>query len=354
MTMQRGFAAFAALVFVAFMLPVAAQEPERPSEELDTVLVIGVQPGPGLWKISKDDHVMWVLGTPGPLPKNMKWNSRKVEARIAESQEVLYGANVNVRADIGILKGLTLLPSALKAAKNPDKQTLKDLVPPDVYANWVGLRNKYMGKDDDIEKWRPSIALGSLEGAIFKKSGLKNSSDVTDLVNKTARQHKVKIHQLPEIERKIKVPNAREIIKSVQGYDIGDVQCFIERLGLLEPAVEAQKRAANAWSRGEIDGLRAVFVDPPPPNPGCEEILIKALRNGDIPDKAGALKLFDEIRRESELATQQAHASWITAAREALARNKSTFAVLSMRGVMSPRGYLARMAELGYKVEAPQ
>jgi hypothetical protein len=37
------------------------------------VVVSGAQPGPGLWKVAKGDHVMWVLGTQSPLPKHMQW-----------------------------------------------------------------------------------------------------------------------------------------------------------------------------------------------------------------------------------------------------------------------------------------
>ena len=35
------------------------------------VVVSGEQPGPGLWRVEKDGHVMWVLGTQSPLPEHM-------------------------------------------------------------------------------------------------------------------------------------------------------------------------------------------------------------------------------------------------------------------------------------------
>jgi hypothetical protein len=38
-----------------------AQASESP-RVLDTVVVSGVQPGPGLWKVSKDGHALWILG----------------------------------------------------------------------------------------------------------------------------------------------------------------------------------------------------------------------------------------------------------------------------------------------------
>ena len=61
--------------------------------KLETVSVTGVQPGPGLWKVSKDNHVMWVLGTLTPLPRRMEWQSKQVEQVIAQSQELLQVAD---------------------------------------------------------------------------------------------------------------------------------------------------------------------------------------------------------------------------------------------------------------------
>ena len=59
-----------------------ATPPPGPSAEtttLEPVLVTGEQPGPGLWKVSKGDHVLWILGAQYPLPKKMLWRGREVE-----------------------------------------------------------------------------------------------------------------------------------------------------------------------------------------------------------------------------------------------------------------------------------
>ncbi len=139
---------------------------------METLLVSGEQPGPGLWKVSRGDHVLWILGGSGPLPKDMVWKSSEVERRVAESQEVLYMGFANVGVDIGMLRALTLLPTMLKAAKNPDGAKLKDVLPPATYAKWSVLKEKYIGKGDGVEKWRPTFALGQLRGEAFQKSGL--------------------------------------------------------------------------------------------------------------------------------------------------------------------------------------
>ena len=56
--------------------------------ELDAILVSGPQPGPGLWKVRKGEHVMWILGTVGPLPKRMEWDASTVERHADNSDRV--------------------------------------------------------------------------------------------------------------------------------------------------------------------------------------------------------------------------------------------------------------------------
>ena len=54
---------------------------------IEEVLVTGVQPGPGLWRVTRptDDgeHVLWIMGQYHTLPKKMEWRSRELEAAIA-------------------------------------------------------------------------------------------------------------------------------------------------------------------------------------------------------------------------------------------------------------------------------
>jgi hypothetical protein len=126
---------------VAQELPFAVQEPVEELVELDTVVVYGGYAIPRMWKVSKDDHVMWVLGTGVPPPAGVKWTTTQVEVHVAESQLVLYPGLANVDPDIGFFNVIGLVPAAFKAAKNPDGKKLKDVVPADPYRPCAVLRS---------------------------------------------------------------------------------------------------------------------------------------------------------------------------------------------------------------------
>src|SRR5687767_14561157 len=82
------------LLVLASLAPVAhAQAP------IEEVLVTGEHPGPGLWKVTRDDSTLWILGTHTPLPTQLTWRSQQVEWVMTEAQQVIgpYSAAISLR-----------------------------------------------------------------------------------------------------------------------------------------------------------------------------------------------------------------------------------------------------------------
>ena len=55
--------------------PAAARVDTEPP--LEEILVVGEQPGPAMWRVSKGDHTLWIFATLEPLPKDMVWRSKE-------------------------------------------------------------------------------------------------------------------------------------------------------------------------------------------------------------------------------------------------------------------------------------
>jgi TraB family protein len=302
--------------------------------DLPAVLVSGVQPGPGLWKVSKGDHVMWVLGTLSPLPRGVQWQSRELEQVISESQQVLLPPSVKIKADVGFFGKIFLLPSAYSARKNDDGQTLQQVLPPPVYARWQVLKQKYLGEDHSIERWRPIFAGQELYKKAIKANGLSRSGGVQASIDALAARHGVG-EVITSYEVVIEHPRAA--IKAFKASAPRDTTCFICTLDSIEHDMPAMKARANAWATGDLQRLREL------PDSARHDACVSSLIDAGFAQSLG----LDDVR------ARQA-ALWLTAARKALAGNAQTFAILPMDELLKPDGYLAKLQAEGYAVEAPE
>lgn len=356
-----GMAACCLLSAVAMPAEEAAEQP--PELELETILVVGEQPGPGLWKVTRGDHVLWILPSHNPLQARMTWRTDKVEARIAESKEVLYPPEVQVEPSIGFFRIVSLLPAipaALRAGKNPGGVKLQKVVPPATYARWLELRSKYFiklnkkAKEEDLEEWRPSIALEMLQGWATVKSGLSNGR-VDGFVKRTAAKHKVPVNRPPAIRRAVKVEkNVRGMLNLAGNQPQAELACFAQGLEALEPELETMRTRANAWATGDIAKLRALHRDYKPADEfECMAKTLLALTEKGSKDAANARKMFESAMWHNEQGLVQAQRDWLAAAQKALDRNPSTFAVLPIGDLLRPGGYLDMLRARGYTVEDP-
>lgn len=342
---MRAFVLSAAFIASAATAQDEIDGPYEPEPQPEEILVTGEFPGPGMWKVMRADdpanHTLWILGTPPPVPKKMKWKSKDVENVVIASQEILLGSSLNVTPDekIGFFKGMTLLPAALGARKNPEKDRLKDLVAPDVYARWLVQKKKYLGRTDGIEKFRPIFAAYKLRNEALDDLKLRENGLVGDVVTKIAKKHKIKT-TTPTVDFKISTKEIKAKIKEFAKEPLADTECFAQTIDLVEALSDrdTMELRATSWATGDLETLRGL---PPLPNPNvaCEAAIMSSqIAQEMIPSDLRA----------------QLRAIWLEHAEKSLATNASTFALLSIAELTSPNGYLAALRAKGYLVEAPE
>jgi hypothetical protein len=298
---------------------------------LDEVLVTGVQPGPRLWKISSGQHVLWILGTYGPLPKKMSWRSAEVETIIAKSQVLLTA--VDIKARVGFFTGLGLLPSLIGVRDNPQGAKLQQIVPAALYARWQLLKARYIGADNGIERRRPIFAALELYRQAIDQTGLQSGDVVWPVVEKLANRNRLR-RVRPTLALEIAQPRAA--IRQFKQSPLDDLECFARTIERLENDLDLMRARANAWAVGDI----------------------AALRRMTHVDQAGACiaaVMNSQLARERSMQQIPARvaAAWIEAAEAALAANAATFAVLPIEEIMKPDGYVATLQARGYTVQAP-
>jgi hypothetical protein len=301
--------------------------------DLDTIVVSGAQPGPGLWKVSNGDHVLWILGTLSPLPRRMQWQSERVERVIASSQEVLASPSVELDANVGVVRGLFLLPSLFRARRNPDGRSLQQVVSAAEYARWQVLKARYIGRDRGIEQWRPVFAALELYEKAIVRSGLSQKGVVAPVVKSTGRRHKVKITE-PKVE--VNIPNAKQTLREFSEVTLDDGECFRKTLDRIETDLDRMAARANAWAIGDIDALRGV------PEADQYAACVAAFTEASLARRVG---IDDMPRRVRD--------AWMAAAESALQRNASTFATLPIVFLLRDDDIPARLRAKGYEVQAP-
>jgi TraB family protein len=329
----------AAVVLTVFALRASAQETPAPQDsantaELPTIVVSGEQPGPGLWKVSSGDHVMWILGTLSPLPKNMHWQPKDVEAAIASADAVLDGPRVKVDADIGFFGKIALFGSLVGVRDNPDHKTLQQVVPPELYARWTTLKTKYFGagRGRNIETWRPLFAAIELWNEAIKKAGLTRE-DVSDVVDRAVKARKL---ETIKPTYKIDVPDPRALVGEFKRSAMDDLDCFAKTLDRIDGDMDTIAARANAWATGDVAKLRTL------PDSDQRQACLDAVTSTKIAQERGITDL-----------PQRVENTWVDAASASLAKNRITFARLPITDLLAKDGYLAKLKAKGFTVEAP-
>ena len=334
----------AALCLWFLSMPAFAQGAEAPvpppdgppaSEIVDLAPILASDSGPGLWKVTRGDHVLWILGTLSPLPRDADWLSREVEDMVAQAQEVIEAPSYEIDPNVSIFGKLFLLPAAMRARRNPDGARLRDIVPAAEYARWRRLKARHLGGDRGVERYRPIFAAGTLYKEALEDAGLTYDKPAQSRVVRFARARGVRVTR-PEVG--IGIDSPRAALKAFARQRLDDARCFSLTLDRVEHELGTMRELADAWAVGDLERMRAL-----PETSAQYRACSDALAGSAIAREHGVGDLRARTR-----------AAWLAAVERALTRNKVTVALLPIGDLLEPRGMTATLRERGYTVEDPE
>ena len=296
------------------------------SAALEEIQIFGERPGPRLWKVTRGDHVLWVLGTLNHLPRKMRWRSSEVEDAIAQSQQVL-ASGPSVSASIGPVGMIRLYFQWRGVQKNPKKTALRDWLPAPLYARFETQKARFDGDDTRIEELRPSFAALRIYEQAMDAAGLTGRNETERSVLRLAAQRHVPVHRAS-----LAVADPSGLLKAVSALSPSvEVSCLEATVARLETDLPMMQQRAAAWAVGDVDRLRQLsFVDQ---TDACLNALsssptIKAL-------------------------IAQATSAWDNEAEAALLHDRISFAMRPIYELLAPDGPLSRYRAEGYTVEGP-
>lgn len=321
----------------------AAQAPPA-TEAPDEFVVTGRQPGPPLWRVTNGENVLWIFPQLAPVPKGMVWESDKVAAVIAQSQEALgmpdIGADVSPRLylnPINLFRGARL---AKRLSSDPSGRTLEQILPPDVHARFGALAAQYFPKDvDELEELRPAFAAARMVGMVESKEGLVGDAAIMKTIDKLLRRNR----GLKRTEIKVDVDlkgGFGDLAERAEALTASldpalELECFDNQLGRMENDIDAMRQRANSWARGYIDDFRGVVL------------------TGSDEDTCLALIVATSERQTIEATRAKLENLWIENAERALRANRGTFAILPIAELLRPEGPIAKLEAKGYEVREP-
>ena len=316
------------LVLLGSPTPNAALETQLSSyvAPIEEVVVTGVRPGPPLWKVTHNDHVLWVFATLTPIPQHIEWDSEAVEFIISKSTAYLKPPEIFVTVRNPI-KGIGYWRRLSKLKKLPNKQTLEQVLTPELSAQFENIRAQYAPRNRSIRTLRPSFAAEKLLDEAVRTVGLTDATrQVTRPLRKMAKRYDLSI-----IESAAEAP-VEDLFTVLQRLSMAtESECLAATLRSIEQDMNAAAKRANAWADGDASALLA--MDYPDVEGNCTKVIFE--------------------RPEAAVLQQQVDKIWLQNAETALQQNSVTFAELPIRDVVHSQGLLARLAAQGYTVSSP-
>lgn len=297
--------------------------PETDEAGLEVVLVLGEQPGPGLWKVSSGEHVMWILGEISPYPRKAKWRSRQFERLMGNSQELLLDFSGFWSADHTDTRRLAyaeLLPSGV---------TLKDVISPQLRRKVESTARRFDARG--LEELQPFAATNRLVVSAMDSMDMKSFS-ARFTAQQLARRQRLKVTRFAAPELPFE-----ERLKNWQ--DASNVICLERLVRAIGDGGAGVRQLANAWSEGDIPELRQLVPVYSFSRDGFRADECAAAMHG------GKRQAADYKRKRTQL--------WLQQAKRALRNNVRTMAVVPMSELFAPDGYLAALRAEGYEIEEP-
>jgi hypothetical protein len=305
---------------------VSANEPGVDIDEsgLAVVLVMGAQPGPGLWKVTSGENVLWILGEVSPIPRRVQWKSQKFDKLLRTSQELLLDLSGYWRASANEMTAYH------QAEKLPRGTVLRDVISPELHGRVKPIARKFGAFA--LDELRPFSATNRLVVSAMRTLGLKGFS-ARHVAEELADKHGVRTTYFAAPEPPFE--------QRLESWKLDSNAACLERVvDTLEDGGTGVSRLANAWSVGDIDAMRRLVP------------AFSFSRDGLRADEcAAAMRGGEQQARDYNIGRMK---GWLNEAERALRDNQSTMAVVLMSELFEPDGYLSELRARGYEVIEPQ
>jgi uncharacterized protein YbaP (TraB family) len=294
---------------------------DETAAKVEEIVVTGERAGPGLWHVYKGSAQLWIFASISPLPKDMTWRSKQLEAILDGTDQLL----VAKPFEIGVARALWLLVTQRELLMAGHGKRLKDVMPADLHERFAVQRARFTKDADKWEKYRPIIAAAFLQEDALHAVGLSTRLDLTDEVRSLARKHRVHVEEF-------KIAGLHDVLDALKTLPRATEQkCVAASLATIETGMPRLIERAQAWATGDVQRIQSL--------PESGEV---AECRAAITVDPGAGDLLALLRQ-----------TWLENMERHLQAGGVTLAVVSMDMLLESGGFLDELRAHGYTIDAP-
>lgn len=231
--------------------PPTALEPVVPQWAQIETVEVHASPGPALWRVTKGDSEVWILGMIGALPKGVTWNQQTLSELLQGSRAVV----MPPRPKIDILDVGWFLLGHCCSLFRLDSGKLDDFLPPPMQLKLAAMVQSVGGNLKDYQGDEPLGAANRLNRDFTKKYEL-NGERPMEAVAKLANAKNVELQPAFRFDPVLIV---REAIKLTPEQQRPCLDAAAEDAARM---AEHGRAMAEAWVVGNIKGLKEHFAEP--------------------------------------------------------------------------------------------
>jgi hypothetical protein len=317
-------AAAAALLLMASPAPAQAPPPAAApadaglgSPVVEALEVVAHPPGPALWRVTKGQSEVVVLGGVTPLPHSLVWDTSRVE-------RALDGATVLLlppKTKLGVFDLLKFAVGGMGKARQGREVPMEDTLPPRLKAHFVAARTASGQDAKRYAKWKPVVAGFMLVNDFRAAAGLSNAKPGST-VAKLADARKVPVRAMAEYPLAPLIKRAGAVPEAV------GVACLEDAVSQVEAEASRARPLAEAWAAGDLKAVKANYAPP-----ALERCLEQA------PGVAAVI--------------ERGTADSAAAILKALAEPGKAVAVVDLQFLLRPNGVLDRLKAAGAEITVP-
>lgn len=232
--------------------PALADAPPPPLDwsNIETVIATPGKRGPVMWRVTKGDSEVVLIGLVDPVPKDLAWSKDGVTQALTGARQLL----LNPSASVGLVEGLWYLTWHSGDIYLPGDMTVDKTLPDALRKRYVAAVAR-SGKDADrYGTYRPPLAALRLESDLVKAEGL-TVDEPSKSIARIASHLDVEARPVAEYEA---LPMLRQL---PQMSDAANQACVKDALDDIDQIGAHARAAAEAWAQGDLDGIKANFSE---------------------------------------------------------------------------------------------